>query len=224
MSEFDKYSGDYKNILENCISGAGDSHVYFSQYKADYLSRRVIRHGDNYKLLDFGCGVGILSDCINNTMPGIQLDGYDISSKSISEISEKLTEQGVFTNNLNDLPGDYNVIVISNVMHHIPPCNRMEIFSMLKGLLAHKGEIVVIEHNPLNPLTRRIVDKCPFDEDAVLLPRSEVLSYFSESHMRILHSDYIVFFPALLKFMRFFERYLAFVPIGAQYVVVGEKN
>ena len=31
------------------------------------------------------------------------------------------------------------------------------------------GLVCVIEHNPLNPLTRLAVNRCPFDADAVLL-------------------------------------------------------
>jgi hypothetical protein len=31
------------------------------------------------------------------------------------------------------------------------------------------GMVAIIEHNPLNPVTRHIVSRCPFDRDAVLL-------------------------------------------------------
>ena len=45
----------------------------------------------------------------------------------------------------------------------------MKLFDELHRVLAVGGMVIVFEHNPMNPLTVRAVNNCPFDENAVLV-------------------------------------------------------
>ena len=36
-------------------------------------------------------------------------------------------------------------------------------------MLKNDGQLIIFEHNPLNPITRKIVKECEYDEDAILL-------------------------------------------------------
>ena len=36
-------------------------------------------------------------------------------------------------------------------------------------MLSEKGNIFITEHNPYNPVTRKIVSECAYDKDAILL-------------------------------------------------------
>ena len=40
-------------------------------------------------------------------------------------------------------------------------------------MLRPGGLVAIYEHNPLNPVTMRVVNTCPFDEHAVLLRKRE---------------------------------------------------
>jgi hypothetical protein len=82
----------------------------------------------------------------------------------------------------------------------------------------------VFEHNPANPITRRVVEQCPFDEDAVLLYPAEVKRYLTHVNLRLLRHDYIVFMPRALAWLRPLEPALAWLPAGAQYAVLAGKN
>ena len=82
---------------------------------------------------------------------------------------------------------------------------------------------MIYEHNPINPMTLHAVNTCPFDENAVLLKRSQVKNVLQEAGMKVVMQEYRVFFPAFLKLLRPLEKYLAWLPLGAQHFVVGKK-
>ena len=65
--------------------------------------------------------------------------------------------------------GSFDVVFAMCVWHHIPPNQWTNFISELSRVLSQEGLLLVYEHNPLNPLTRRVVSRCAFDKDAVLL-------------------------------------------------------
>ena len=84
--------------------------------------------------------------------------------------------------------------------------------------------MVVFEHNPLNPLTRRAVATCAFDDDAILLwpwEAKRLVASGGFSHTRL---EYIVFFPRALAPLRPLEPKLAWLWLGAQVMVVGARG
>lgn len=221
MEGFDNHARNYKKILDDSIVLSGYNAEYFAEYKAKYLVG--LAKNVSGKILDFGCGVGILSSFLKKIFPLAVVDGYDISKKSINMVHASLKAQGVYTSDINRLSSDYHLIVVSNVLHHISPGDRLNIFLELRERLSPGGKLVVFEHNPANPITRSVVDRCPFDKDAVLLPVKEALGYFKSAKFLLLRRNYIVFFPRSLEVLRFLEPYISWCPFGGQYVVVGEK-
>ena len=90
-------------------------------------------------------------------------------------------------------------------------------------LLAPGGRLFVFEHNPLNPVTRRAVAACDFDDDAVLLWPWQARRVLRSAGLRDVRLDYIVFFPRSLARLRPLEPRLAWLPLGAQVMVVGSR-
>lgn len=68
----------------------------------------------------------------------------------------------------------YDVVVACCVFHHIDSSKHSEVFSELLRILKPGGRIVLFEHNPLNPVTRYIVDKTPIDCNVVLITARKV--------------------------------------------------
>ena len=89
----------------------------------------------------------------------------------------------------------------------------------LQRVIKPTGQIFVFEHNMLNPLTVKAVKDCPFDEDAILLPRSELLGLARDAGFTDIRVRYVVFFPRVLAVFRPLEPFLGWVPLGAQYVL-----
>src|SRR6266568_763279 len=219
---FDKFAPSYQTLLDSSIAITGESGEYFAGVKARYAAS-VLGADFSGSLLDFGCGIGLLSRALANQFPVAHRDGFDLSSESIAAIDPELARGGRFTSDENDLRAEYDAIVVANVMHHVPKAERPAVVDSLAKRLSPNGRLFIFEHNPANPLTRRAVDRCEFDADAVLLPPRETLGYVSHAGMQVTQRHYIVFFPRLLNALRPLESYLTWCPLGAQYVVVGTR-
>lgn len=219
-AEFDFYADQYEELLAHSIKISGEKPEYFAAYKASYLARMVpdgVR-----RVLDYGCGIGMLSTQLKLQFPEAQVDGFDPSPGSIARINPSLLAQGSFESDPNSLGSAYDLIVMANVLHHVKPVERQNLVSAVASRLAPDGRLVVFEHNPFNLLMRWAVAQCVFDEDAILLRRKESAHYFHCAGLKTT-SDYIVFFPGWLRRLRRLEPHLHWCPLGAQYVVVGTR-
>src|SRR4030095_3021135 len=110
-----------------------------------------------------------------------------------------------------------------NVMHHVPPEMWENFTKEMYRVLKPGGITAVFEHNPFNPLTRRVVSRCEFDRDAVLLKRGKIKSLFSSAGFKPGEDAYIIFFPFKLGIFRGIESLLKWLPLGAQQYVTGRK-
>ena len=223
LENFDKFAGEYKTILDESLKLSGEKGEYFSEYKANCIARCVGKDFSG-KILDYGCGIGLLSEILLKHFPHATIDGADISAASIEQVPAYLKKQGHFTSDVNLLPQDYDLIVITNVLHHIEAPERGAVIAKLQKLIKNKGKIMVFEHNPFNPLTRKIVRESPLDKGVVLLPFPETLSYLKKAGFKHLQLNYIVFFPKFLSGLRKYEPWLAWLPLGAQYTAIGQVN
>ena len=59
--------------------------------------------------------------------------------------------------------------------------------------LSTGGRIVIFEHNLYNPLTRRVVDSCVFDENAVLIYAGDMARLFREAGFESVQKCYRIF-------------------------------
>lgn len=222
MTEFDQFSESYRELLNQSVRISGETGEYFAAYKARFVAARVAPKPD-CKILDYGCGVGLVCCQIKQHLPHARIDGYDVSQASLDHIDSTLRAQGTFTSETRDLGRDYDVVILVNVLHHVRLGARQDTVSQAAEFLGVNGRLVIFEHNPANPLTRRAVESCPFDEDAILLPPRETLRYFSRNRFRKIRLEYIVFFPRALKCLRSVEPFLGWCPLGAQYAVIGSR-
>ena len=219
-AEFDSYAARYEELLTHSIKFSGENPKYFAAYKASYIGRLLI--SEPCRVLDYGCGIGMLSRQLKLRFPNAQVDGFDPSLESIARVDTTLLAQGTFTSDPQSLGDDYDLIVMANVLHHVIPGERQNLVSQVAARLAIGGNLVIFEHNPWNPFLRWAVAQCPFDEDAILLRRKETAGYLTQTGLQTRH-DYIVFFPRWLSFLRRLESLLLRFPLGAQYAVHGQK-
>lgn len=222
--DFDEYSDNYQEHINDSIGASGESVAYFDNMKIDLISRWSIDVLGPKRILDFGCGIGKVSGKLAKKYPELDFVGYDLSEASVSLAKEQFgaCSNVKWTTDLENA-GVVDLILGVNVFHHIHPDLRDGVLKSLESALNPGGRLLIIEHNPLNPLTRRAVATCEFDADAVLLGPSE---WYRRTKPLNLDKDflrYIVFFPAFLKKFRILEPYLVPVPMGAQYVLSLKK-
>jgi len=216
--EFDQYAARFEEDMRRTIPAAFAEGQYFAEYKIRHVARRLLDQPVK-SFLDFGCGVGHSLGFANAQFPNAEIWGYDESSKCI-ELARQRVGMAKLTSNLDDLPtGGFDVVFAANVFHHIPFANRKAAMARCKSLLGAGGRIFLFEHNPLNPVTRKIFERCPFDKEAAMLRRREVLLLAQAVGLCVMRSDYTLFFPRQLGFMRPAEHMLGWLPLGAQYCI-----
>ena len=219
-TEFDEIAGEYSALVRDSLGALGGELDYYPRHKARYISK-LIGNKRSPKILDFGCGIGNLSMSMRAEIGSAEVHGYDVSAVSLEQLPQALLTAGTFTTDLRQLDTDYDVVVIANVLHHVQIEDRLDVLSDATSRLAANGKLLVFEHNPANPLTRRVVDRCPIDRDAILLKPAETTRYFRQLNLVNVRQDYILFFPPALRAISMLEAYLDWCPLGAQYAVAG---
>jgi len=228
FDNFDEFATDYRQIHNENIKLTGADSQYFSEFKVKWL-RDYYGKNEPLTILDLGAGDGTCLTYFSQYFPKTDLTGIDVSEKSIAEAAARNIPKTLlqaydgtqipFENNTFDL------ILVATVMHHIR-------FDLHKGLMKDAlrvlkpgGKIFIVEHNPYNPVTMHMVNTCPFDVDAVLLKPGYSKKLLLETGFRTVTNYFTLFFPrgGFFKIFHFLEKYLSFIPIGGQYVSVGEK-
>src|SRR5262249_25894466 len=105
--------------------------------------------------------------------------------------------------------GQFDVATISAVLHHVPPAERPAGYAELGRVLKPGGRLYVSEHNPRTPLVRHVIARTPIDANAILLDPTEVQDGLLGSGRYEIETDYLMFMPPGLGFLRFVDRALA---------------
>ncbi|QOY62382.1 class I SAM-dependent methyltransferase [Lysobacter sp. H21R4] len=221
--EFDRYATQYRELHNASIAASGEESKYFAEYKAKVA---MVELGEAAQapisVLDFGTGIGGSIGPLRRALPNAVLHGADISSESVAMAQERHGDHAIFSVIADDkLPyadASFDMVFVACVYHHIPVEQRGHWTTEIHRVLKPGGHILVFEHNMLNPLTMKVVRDCAFDEDAILLPRRELLDLVGQPFNEV-RARYIVFFPKTLAFLRSAERSLWWLPLGAQYYV-----
>ena len=226
--EFDRYASDYETMLRQSVAASGEEPDYFAAYKIDYLVRQLDSEGAGQpaSILDFGCGVGGALRHLERRYPEAHLHGADVSEASLNLAREGTTRASFHLLGDGELPladESVDVVMAACVFHHVAPSERGLWIRELRRVLKPGGYLFIFEHNPLNPLTRKVVRECPFDADAILLRGGESTGLLRDAGLHALNLDYIVFFPRALKWFRPTERLLAKLPLGAQYAAYARR-
>lgn len=223
--EFDQYAVKYTDLHQASIKVSGEDPAFFAAYKAKFMASwyGAAARTMSLSILDFGCGVGNTISHLRRAFPAATLHGADLSGESVKLASESHAHEAAFRVIENSiLPyenGSFDVVMAACVFHHIPPCERAYWLTEIRRVLKPEGHVFIFEHNVLNPLTQKTVRDCPFDEDAILLPRSELLRLAHQNGFNQVRCRYIVFFPRILAYFRPLEPAMGWIPFGAQYVV-----
>jgi SAM-dependent methyltransferase len=120
--------------------------------------------------------------------------------------------------------GHFDVSFAACVLHHVPPPQWDGFVAELHRVTCWGGLVVLFEHNPANPLTRRAVRACPFDEDVVLLRPQWVTAACRRAGGRVLARRYTMFAPVDWRLVRRAERTIGRMPLGAQYMVASTPS
>lgn len=216
--EFDKHAEEYDRVMGETIPEGVNEDGYFSEYKIALMAARL---GEKKpaRILDFGCGAGRSLPYLEQYFPEAEVWGYDVSPASLKVAFERVPRAKLFSD-WNAIVGThFDAIIAANVFHHIPPAQRQSALAQCRDALNAEGQMFLFEHNPYNPATRWIFERCPFDVDAEMFDLRTALCLAGKAGFRSEKHGYTLFFPRPLAFLRGLESWLRRLPLGAQYYV-----
>jgi SAM-dependent methyltransferase len=225
-TEFDRYRKSYRDAVERSIAFSGAGLDFFARVKArrllDLSARRV---GDprSLSVLDVGCGPGETDSWLEGRLQ--RLSGVDVSAEMVEAARRRnpWAEYRVGDGGLPFSSEIFDVCFAVCVMHHVPRSERPALAGEMARVTRAGGIVVIFEHNPWNPLTRKAVAGCEFDRDVELLPRGESEALLRDVGLTDVEASYIVFFTRDSPRLQRIERRLGRLPLGAQHVVSGRR-
>jgi SAM-dependent methyltransferase len=229
-TEFDKFADEYKALHRANIRLSGESPEYFAEYKVRDLRARTALPADRLRsarVLDFGAGVGTSAAYFQVYFPETRVTCVDVSIKSLEIAAARFGQNADFVafdgGRLPFADGTFDVAFSACVFHHIAAGEHPGLLAEMRRVLRPDGQLMIFEHNPLNPLTVHTVNTCSFDENAVLIRGRTMKQRLDRAGFRDAELRYRVFFPRMLKWLRPLENLLGWLPVGAQYYVLAKK-
>ncbi len=214
--DFDEYAKNYNQLLQEDTAFFSSNDEYFAKYKVKLMFEQVASPVG--RVLEYGCGIGRNIPYLQQAFPGAEIVGSDISESSLEVARKnnagiKFVQEGLHAEPL----GQFDVIFVAGVFHHVPLNHRLVVGKKLFDYLLPHSLLFVFEHNPFNPVTRHIVSHCPYDEDAVLLRPKELREILKQSGLFIERKAFCLFFPPRFSVLSRLEEKLGWCPFGGQY-------
>lgn len=233
FDNFDAFADDYRAIHTENIKITGADSDYFSEHRVLEVKRRLQARGYDLtlplRILDIGCGDGNADRFFVQHLPAVRCEGIDITEPVVASAQMRNLPHCNFRvydgEHIPFAEGSFDIVFWANILHHVERRYHAGLYAEALRVTRPGGLLFNFEHNPWNPVTRKIVKDCPFDTDAVLLPppyhRQLALGAgFAQAAVR-----FTLFFPrfAVFKPLLGLEKHLHALPLGGQYYIEATK-
>ena len=225
---FKDFEHTYASAIDDVVAFSHQGHEFFTRAKVDHLLDlvgRLVGDPASQCLLDVGCGPGATDAMLVPHVGG--LFGVDVSAAMVGQARSANPSANYQVYDGVSLPYDndeFDVVFTICVLHHVEPPKWQSFVQEIGRVTRTGGLTVVFEHNPYNPLTRRAVNHCDFDEGVTLLPRRTTTSLCLQAGMEVVEKRYILFVPVNRAVSRTADRVFGWLPAGAQYYVAARRS
>lgn len=228
-AEFDQFAREYQHVHQQNIRHFRESPDFFAEYKivdAAMVARERLGGGVE-EMLDFGAGVGNSVPHVHRHLPSAHLTCLDISEQSLAIAERRFPGMAAYRafdgGALPFADASFDLVFTACVFHHISHAEHPALLAEFCRVLRPGGALVLFEHNPINPLTRKAVDTCPFDENAELVMPGDMRRRVLDAGFTRLDRRFRIFFPGFLRFLRPLERFMTWLPLGGQYYIAASR-
>ena len=222
---FDEFAHTYRDVHTENIKISGADSAYFSEFKAIDLAK--CEPDKELNILDLGCGDGTMATFLVKHMAGCTLAGIDISEESVMVALQRDLPNAEFKpydgQSIPYPSGQFDICTIATVLHHIDHALHRALMREVNRVLRPGGRVYIYEHNPYNPVTRHMVDTCPFDADAILLTPGYAKMLLRAGGFEQVRNRFVLFMPrgGVFKNLLWLERFMWWLPVGGQFITRG---
>jgi SAM-dependent methyltransferase len=224
--DFDDVAAGYGQEVDRAVAFSGQTQGFFLDVKAQQIEDAIrdrLGEPSAVHALEVGCGPGLMQLRLRQRIG--RLWGMDLSLGCLAQANQagQASQAGLAATRAG--AQDADLVFAVCVLHHVPPGGgrRDAVVGEMARLARPGGLVAIWEHNPWNPLTRRVVARCAFDRDVALLSLAETRRLLRRAGLSRIESRYGLFFPWRGRGWRRAERLLAQVPLGAQFMALGIK-
>ncbi|HJU15695.1 MAG TPA: class I SAM-dependent methyltransferase [Stellaceae bacterium] len=118
----------------------------------DFVSRIAEWAAEPHRILEIGCGEGAMTERLVRTFAGATVTGIDITpnvGRLFSGDTARVTFRREAADELAESePSLFDLIVLCDVVHHVPPHARQALLSAARRLLAPDGALVFKDWSP----------------------------------------------------------------------------
>lgn len=202
-NELDNYDNDkdYETpyhwyMLPDDLLGGGMDYWQYVKIVA-----RILHPLPKNSILEVGCGDGRVAEYIAEEYPGTSVLGIDISSRAIAFARLMGRHAQFHHRNVFDINASYDVVLLVEVLEHLPKETLPKFLSKLRSLLNPGGSLVLSVPTILVPMLHPgHVQHFTVDSLAKELSRADFSIVDLQYHLDVRMSRYSLGWRALLKF------------------------
>lgn len=224
-STFAEVGDRYGEQLARGLRLTGYPASHFAQRRIDRVREIAAEEGLNVRaVLDFGCGVGDALPLLQKAFPGARVIGYEPTHELRAIAAKNATGAEILQTDELQLNAEVDLVYCNGVFHHIERAERIVAVATLARALRPGGLACIWDNSPLNPGTRLVMARIPFDRGAQLLGPQEVEVLQLSANITPVRREFHFVFPRWLRALEPLEGRLRHLPFGGQFLVVGRRG
>ena len=224
-SAFDAYASQYEQALHSGLKISGEGPEYFARRRIEWTKQVLAAATTTRRVLDFGCGVGLVVPLMREVLQPEFVCGFDPSRAAIERAREEFGNADTqFTAKSDQIAEEvFDLAYCNGVFHHVTPADRPAALQTVFQSLRPGGWFALWENNPWNPGTRYVMSRIPFDRDADVISPPACRRVLQAAGFHVVRTDAWFLFPRVLSWLRPLEKLVHRLPLGAQYLVLSRK-
>ena len=142
ITHFSGPSFEYENLMERLVPQYRKQHEIIYELLPEETAQP-------FRVLDLGCGNGVLSELVLNKLPNAYVVGFDLTPRMLEAYERKLSEhKGRYEMMLGDyrfdsIGNDYDIVMAGLTLQHLTWGERKDFYKRIHTVLNYDGALIL---------------------------------------------------------------------------------